>query len=127
MVALLGPGGRFYMAEFHPFTDVFGDEDLAVRNSYFDRGPWRYDEPGTYADLTAPTIHNRSVEWHHGLGDVVSALAGAGLRIELLHEHDYTLSPRWPFLERREHGTYHLPAGVPSFPLMYSLRATLPR
>jgi hypothetical protein len=59
------------------------------------------------------------------MGEVVSALIGAGLRIELLHEHDYTLFPRWPFLERS--GTiWRLPDRIPSLPLMYSLRATLP-
>ncbi|MDQ6822509.1 MAG: hypothetical protein M3076_19610 [Actinomycetota bacterium] len=92
-------------------------------NSYFDRGPKRYDEPGTYADLSAPTVNNRSVEWEHTMGDVVSAIVGAGLRIEFLHEHDYTLIERWPLLERAEGGSYRLPEGTPALPLMYSLRA----
>ena len=30
-----------------------------------------WDEPGTYADPDAPTVHNRSIEWNHGLGAVV--------------------------------------------------------
>jgi hypothetical protein len=54
---------------------------------------------------------------------VVSAIAGAGLRIELLHEHDYTLFPRWSCLEKQTDGTYRLPADTPALPLMYSLRA----
>ncbi len=55
MAGLLKPGGLFYFAEFHPFTGVFGDDDLAVTQSYFERGPFAYDEPGTYADPAAPT------------------------------------------------------------------------
>lgn len=49
-----------------------------------------------------------TVEWLHGIGDVVTALAAAGLRVEFLHEHD--------------RGHFRLPAeqGVP---LVYSLRA----
>jgi hypothetical protein len=82
------------------------------------------DPPGTYADLAAPTQNNRSVEWNHGLGETVSALISAGLRIELLHEHDYTLFPRWPDLQVSERHFYRLPEGEPSLPLMYSLRAT---
>jgi hypothetical protein len=57
---------------------------------------------------------------------VVSAVIGAGLVLEFLHEHDYTLFPRWPFLEKSGFDTYRLPDGVPKVPLMYSLRARKP-
>jgi hypothetical protein len=125
MVELLTPGGRFYLAEFHPFTDVFGDDDLTVSESYFDNQPRVYDEQGTYAQPTAPAVNTVSVEFHHGIGEVVSALAAAGLRIESLHEHDYTLSPRWPFLRVTGNHVYEMPPELPSLPLMYSLRASL--
>jgi hypothetical protein len=82
-----------------------------------------FDEPGTYADLGATTEHNRTEEWQHPLGDVVSAVIGAGLTLEFLHEHDYTLFPRWPFLEKSGPGIYRVPEGRPRLPLMYSLRA----
>ena len=123
MSDLLAPDGRFYLAEFHPITEVFGDEELTVERSYFERGPVLYDEPGTYADLTAATTHNRSVDWIHGVGDVVSALSRAGLTVEFLHEHDYTLFPRWPFLQVAENGIYRMPRDRAKLPLMYSLRA----
>ncbi|MEA2227796.1 MAG: hypothetical protein QOF29_1732 [bacterium] len=125
MTSLLEPGGRFYLSEFHPIADVFGDDDLSIAHPYFGAEPIVWDEPGTYADLSAVTEHNRSIEWHHGMGEVVSALIDAGLRIELLHEHDHTLFPRWPFLVRSG-PIWRLPEGIPSLPLMYSLRATLP-
>jgi SAM-dependent methyltransferase len=124
MAELLAPEGRFYMAEFHPFLEVFGDEELTLERSYFERGPLLYDEPGTYADPDAPTTHTRTVEWVHGIGDVVSALAGAGLTVDLLHEHDYTSTPRWPFLQRGPDRLYRMPSGMPALPLMYSIRAT---
>jgi SAM-dependent methyltransferase len=124
MLSLMKPHGRFYLAEFHPFSAVFAEESLELDQSYFDRGPHHWDEPGTYADLSAATEHNRSVEWYHTLGDVISALTGTGLQIEFLHEHDYTLFPRWPFLERHDNGVYRLPAEMPGLPLMYSLLAT---
>ena len=38
-------------------------------------------------------------------------------------EHEETLVGRWPFLERDREGIYRLPEGMPSLPLMYSLRA----
>ena len=126
MAALVAPGGMFYLAEFHPFVDTLADDDLTVVHPYFRSGPMEWNEPGTYADLEAPTEHNRTLEWNHGVGAVVSALIAAGLRIELLHEHDYMLFPRWPFLEKAGRDAYRLPADRPSLPLMYSVRATLP-
>jgi SAM-dependent methyltransferase len=126
VAALLAPGGRFYMAEFHPFSVVLGEEDLSVTDSYFDPGPFLHDEPGSYADPDAQTRHHQSLTWHHGLGTVVTALAQAGLRIEFLHEHPYTLRARWPFCERQPDRTYHMPADRPQVPLLYSVKATWP-
>ena len=125
MVSLLASGGRFYLAEFHPATAMLGDDDLTVRYPYFHDGaePHEWEEAGSYADQAAVTEHNRTVEWTHGLGAVVTALIDAGLTIEFLHEFDYTLYPRWPFLTRSGRDTFRLPEGMPSIPLMFSLRA----
>ena len=124
---LVRPGGFLYLAEFHPITWVFGDEDLTVVHDYFHgEEPEVWDEPGTYADLEAETVHNKTYEWNHSLGDVVSSVVEAGLVLEFLHEHDYTLFPRWPFLEKSGFDTYRLPAGMPKLPLMYSLLARRP-
>jgi hypothetical protein len=49
----------------------------------------------------------------------------AGLRLEFLHEHDYTLFPRWPFLEKHGFDQFRFPAERPRLPLMFSLRAVL--
>ena len=61
--------------------------------------------------------------WAHGLGEVVTALAGAGLQLELLHERP-TLDWPVPFLVEVGDGSYGLPEGTPGeLPLMFSLRA----
>ncbi len=120
---LLAPGGMLYLAEFHPIELVFADDDLTVERDYFQAERFVFDgPPGTYADEAAVTVHDTTEEWQHTLGDVVSAVIEAGLTLELLHEHDFTLSPRWPFLEERD-GVFHMPAGQPRLPLMFSLRA----
>jgi SAM-dependent methyltransferase len=124
VTSLLAPGGRLYLVEFHPLTEVFGDDDLTVENGYFHEGvrDWP-EEEGTYAELEATTVHNTTEEWAHPLGEVVSAIAARDLRIEFLHEHDYTLFPRWPMLRREAGGIYRMPPDLPSLPLMYSLVA----
>ena len=123
MASLTAPGGVLYLVEFHPFQNILGDDDLTVVLPYFhDRAMVFDDGQGTYADLDAATEANTTLEWTHGLGEVLSAVLDAGYTIELFHEFDHTLFPRWPFLEERD-GIYRLPPGMPSLPLMYSLRA----
>ncbi|MFG3202095.1 class I SAM-dependent methyltransferase [Streptomyces sp. NPDC048192] len=125
--SLVAPGGFLYLAEFHPITEVLdGETGTRVVRDYFDRNAQVWDEPGSYADLTAATVHNRSVQWQHTLGDVVSALAATGLRIEFLHEHDVSLFPRFANFEVRD-GYHRFPADHPRIPLIYSLKATKSR
>ncbi|GAB4323909.1 MAG: class I SAM-dependent methyltransferase [Dehalococcoidia bacterium] len=122
-------GGVFYMREFHPLVTVFDDEVtepvLRQRYWYFHSEPYAWDEPGTYADPGAPTRHNLSYEWLHTIGDIVSALAGAGLRIEFLHEFDYTTFKHLPFLVQAGRDHWRLPGQLDgAIPLMYTIRAT---
>ena len=123
MAALTAPGGVLYLAEFHPVHSILGDEDLTVTYPWFHDEPLVFDEPGSYADPEATTTANRTYEWHHGFGEVLTALLDAGFALELFHEHDFTLFPRWPFLVKDGRDIYRLPPGMPSLPLMYSLRA----
>ncbi|MFI0261805.1 class I SAM-dependent methyltransferase [Streptomyces sp. NPDC017056] len=125
--SLVAPGGFLYLAEFHPITDALDDESGSrIAHDYFSRDAWIDESPGTYTDFEAPTVNNRRVEWQHTLGDVVSALAAAGLRVDFLHEHDMTLFQRFGSLERGDGGYYRQPAGRPRVPLMYSLKASRP-
>ncbi|MEU9113599.1 methyltransferase domain-containing protein [Streptomyces sp. NPDC048483] len=126
--SLIAPGGFLYLAEFHPLCDAL-DEATGSRITYdyFSRAPWVDETPGTYTDFDAPTVNNRSVEWQHPLGDVITALAGAGLRIDFLHEHDMTMFERFGALRRTDDGYYRFPDDRPRIPLMYSLKAGRPR
>lgn len=122
---LLAPGGMLYLAEFHPFTDMLDEQDgRTVTFDYFSDAPQEWALEGTYADRSAPTEHNTTVQFGHSLGEVVSAVAAAGLRLEFLHEHDFTLFERFASLQRHDRGIFRLPADHPRIPLMYSLRAT---
>jgi SAM-dependent methyltransferase len=119
--ALLRPGGRLYVVEFHPFTGVFDDEDLSLVWDYWDRG--RYPADGSYADLDASFEHNESVERNATIGEVVTAVASRGLVIRALREHDTTVYARWPWLVKEGFDTYRQPAGQPRLPLVWTLLA----
>lgn len=124
--SVVRPGGFLYLSEFHPFGNTLSEQDgRTVAYDYFNRSAQVWDEAGTYADFDAETRENVSVQFDHGLGDIVSALIGAGLRLEFLHEYDITLFARYRVLEQRD-GIYRLPEGMPRVPLMYSLKASRP-
>jgi SAM-dependent methyltransferase len=125
VAALTRRGGTVYLTEFHPFVWVFADESLDVAYDYFHRDePFLDESPGTYADPAAPLANTATNEWAHPIGDVVSALAGAGFRVDLLHEHAHSRQQRWPFMQQVPHKRFELPAAMPSLPLLYSLKAT---
>ncbi len=131
VASLLADGGFLYLAEFHPFTWVFDEDTATIAFDYFhDPEGVSFDdqEEGSYADLDVPTRNNATREWAHPLSEIVAAVLGAGLRVELLSEHDYTLFPRFDDLELDEDFlsagvVYRPPVGKPRLPLMFSLRA----
>ncbi|SDH31511.1 class I SAM-dependent methyltransferase [Nonomuraea jiangxiensis] len=123
VAALLAPGGFLYLAEFHPFADIMDDATgTTVTYDYFDRGPHVWEEPHTYTG-EGVLEHQTSVQFQHGLGEVVSAVAAAGLRVEFVHEHDRTYFQRFGTLVA-DGAEHRLPEGAPRIPLMYSLRAS---
>ena len=68
----------------------------------------------------------KEYSWQHGLGEIVTALIDAGLRIEALVEHP-VLAWSADFLVERDPDGFVLPDDVKGeLPLMFSLRATKP-
>jgi SAM-dependent methyltransferase len=128
VASLLAPGGFLYLVESHPVAQVL-DADaagLVVTRDYFFAGPEVSDWPHSYTD--GPALeHVRSVQFQHGLGEIVSALAAAGLRIEFLHEFGFDAFARFESLQRRDDGTYWLAPERPRVPMIFSLRASLSR
>lgn len=124
----LKPGGRFYLAEGHPMTWIFEDrnesylDNLHVVRSYFLDGAQHWDDLRDYADPSVSLNHHTSNEWQHTLGDVVTALAQAGLRIDFLHEHDKLVWPAIPGMERKGR-FFQAPEGTPRLPVAYSISA----
>ena len=83
------------------------------------------DVKGSYADPTAEVTTEKEYSWNHGLGEIVTALAEAGLRIEFLHEWPF-VDWELPFLEKHDR-RWSMPGQLDgTMPLMYSLKATKP-
>jgi SAM-dependent methyltransferase len=127
---LLEPGGMLYLVEFHPLLYALGvvpiseSEELTLRADYLSgRGPQERDATRTYTDGPALTEATVSYEWRHELGEVISALTGAGLRVERLREDGRLPWPRWSGMRRDADGWFALPDDAPRIPLFYALQA----
>jgi SAM-dependent methyltransferase len=130
IVHFLCPGGIFYITEFHPILWALDDasEELRVAYPYFPSGePVVFPVEGSYADPDAEVQTEVEYAWPHPIGEVVTAIAGAGLVVELLNEFDWVDYKAMKFLEQSEDGRWRLPKDVKGeLPLMYSLRARKP-
>ncbi|GAB3229409.1 class I SAM-dependent methyltransferase [Glycomyces halotolerans] len=123
--SLVAPGGFLYIAEFHPFLHALDWETgTRVVDDYFSAEPYIAEEPGTYAADAPHTVHNRSFERKHTLGDIVSAVAAAGLRIEFLHEFERTVFQSFGADRRGADGCLRSVEGRPELPRMFSLKAS---
>lgn len=122
----LKPGGTFYIREGHPMMwslDQSIDDELRVVEPYFNTG-----EPLVEAEETSYAGEGRihastTYSWAHSLGDTVTALIDAGLRIELLHEHKFCDWQGIPHLKLSEDGMWRMPDREDHVPLMFSIKA----
>jgi SAM-dependent methyltransferase len=128
VTACLRPGGSLYLLEAHPVALGLADGEPTgawaprPRLSYFSTGMVTYDDPIGYANPDEPLINKRTHEWRHTLGDVLSAIAQAGLRIGWVREHDAVAWEAFPGLQEGEDGLFRWP-GEAWLPLAWSVRA----
>lgn len=122
---LLRPGGILYLVEVHPIVNgLDGDGKTIVEHTI--AAPYRaWEDPegtGTYAAPEAEMVNTITYYRNWALSEVVTAVLGAGLRLELLGEQEVTNVPL-PWLVRSAGGLYRIKPGSPRYPLTYSLRA----
>ncbi len=127
---LLRPGGHLYLVEFHPMLNALGPEPqeagkgLLLRHDYLEgRGADENDVAYTYTDGPALRGETVSYQWVHSLGEVISVLADAGLRITKLRETELLPWRCWERMIPAGNGWWRLPDAEPRVPLLYALRA----
>lgn len=124
VASLLRTGGSLYLAESHPYAVAFERRE----GRFVERFPYgagvevRSDEPGDYQDRDAVRQHTATVEYAHGLGEIVTAVLDAGLRLDFLHEHGALPWKPWDDLVLGDDRLYRLPDST--LPLSFSLRAS---
>ena len=139
IAAVLTGGGRFVLVDFHPAADMF-DERWEHASAYPSGGERLLLEEGV-SDYVAGSgggltpagfvegerdfknpHHSYLFQW--GLGEIITALAAAGLRTVALKEYPYVNGER-PFSAMGELPGRRMvpPEGVPAVPLMFGVCA----
>ena len=120
----LAPGGVFYLSDDHPLLDLLGETEpgLDWRGRYFhDTEPVRCEHFGSYTGEDSGFGEPVSYQWHHDLGEIVSALAQAGMVLEYLRERPWAPYRARPWMVADGDGNWRVPGE--NLPLSFSLRA----
>ncbi len=130
VAGLLAPRGRLFIREGHPMLwaleDTREDRLVVVGHPYFETSePTVWEGGGTYVQTDVEFMQNRTYNWNHGLGEIVTALFDVGLELTMLVEHD---SAPWDALpgmsEQDELGEWRLKERPQRVPQTYTLQAT---
>jgi SAM-dependent methyltransferase len=118
----LAPEGRLVLMDGHPLGGAFKLEPLRLARAYggasrreIERG-WDYATP----QRTGP-----QVQFHHSLGEIVTAAAEAGLRVLQLREHtDLSHDLRMEKLQREDDGRFRRRVDGHAIPILFTLIAS---
>jgi SAM-dependent methyltransferase len=117
------PGGFLYLLDGHPINHLLDDDGRCRREgaAYFDPSPERDEHHGSYVGPPTPFAHPVTYQWQHTVGEIVSAIASAGLRIEFVHEWPLSGYAYIEGMVEAEDGYWRLP-GDP-WPFLLSVKA----
>ena len=93
VASLLRPGGRLFIREGHPMLWAVDESvmtDLAIRFPYFETPePMAFENTSTYVQLADEKVFtaSKTMQWNHGLGEIVQGLLDVGMSVTGLVEH----------------------------------------
>ena len=91
VASLLRPRGRLFIREDHPVLLAAKIQDglLTLQRPYFEQPEPNVANSGaTYVGTEATFEHTVTKWWNHGIGEIITSLLDAGLRITEFTEHD---------------------------------------
>jgi len=113
----------------HPFMRVFSsDPELGIKadNPYFfSEEPYKAESNGSYANNFQGRTRTYYM-WDHSLGEVITSIIEAGLRVEFLHEFPFALRTKFPIMVAGDDGYWGFPPQFFMIPLLFSLKAAKP-
>jgi SAM-dependent methyltransferase len=128
---LLRPGGRLFIREGHPMLfslcDPRPDGLLVVEYPYFETDGTRFSETTSYVEHDEPLSSPDTLQFNHGLAEVITAVMDAGLMLTAIEEH--TTVPWNPLADAMEDiggSEYRLRVLPERLAATYTLQATKP-
>lgn len=125
----LKPGGTFYIRDGHPIRHILVPPRLDANGKPIEHGYFHKVEPTKVAErwsyaVSEVDIIQTAYYWTHNLGEIVTVLCSAGLRLEFLHEFPKVIDNCYSYEESRP-GQYErrLQHNI-AIPRMFSIRAT---
>ncbi len=119
----LQPNGQFIFVEFHPVVWMFDEQFEKISYPYLNSGPIAETYTGTYADKSAD-LTQEYVMWNHGIGEVLSSLINANLKITSFEEFDYSPYNCFNKTNEFEKGKYRISTLENRIPMVYALSAS---
>ncbi len=123
--ACLRPSGAVVLIDIHPLVMMVDTVDpLVLDFPYAGEEPVTLSSSASYAVGGLSPETSQTTQWPHGLGEIVTAAAAAGLRVESLTEwFDEAKDPK---LAAGPDGRARFPVGGEQLPTSYALRARRP-
>jgi SAM-dependent methyltransferase len=121
----LRPGGALVLIDIHPLVQMVDSaEPLVVDFPYGGEQPRTFSSQNSYAVGGLDASVTQTVQWPHGLGEIVTAAVMAGLAVESLTEwFDEDQDPK---LVVGDDGRARFPVGTEYLPTSFGLRARRP-
>ncbi len=126
--SLLRPGGRLFIREGHPvlwaLCDPREDGLVVLEYPYFETSGTRFVETKTYVDHDGELSDPETLQFNHGIGEILTALLRVGMTITAFEEHETV--PWTPFEDQMEDvggGEYRLRDRPNRLPATYTLQA----
>ena len=124
---LLRPGGRLFIREDHPvlLSTKLRDGLLTLERPYFEQAEPNIAKSGaTYVGADAKLAPTVTKWWNHGIGQIITSLLDASLRITEFTEHDSVPWSALPgVMEAIGEGEYRLMDNPQRLPHTYTLQA----
>lgn len=111
----LKPGGTFYIAEFHPFYDVFSGYP------YFHNKAPDVEQEETYSENSQGET-STIMTWAHPLSAVINALINVGIQIQQLNEYPYSPYNCFDNMTEDELGQFYIQHKGKNIPLVYTIK-----
>lgn len=132
VAGLLRPGGRLFIRDGHPvlFTldDLRGDGALSIEYPYFETTEGvRFEMDHSYVEHEGTISSPVTIEFNHGLAEIVTAVLDAGLALTAIEEHDSVPWCALPgLMEQHPDGEWRLRDRPERVPMSFTLRAVRP-